>query len=187
MKRVCICMALLAVLFTARAQSKASIGIKAGANFSTWTGAPILDVQFRNSFHAGILANLPLNKNLSLQPEMIYADEGTKIPDGKVLMSYVKVPLLVRYQHVTGFHIEAGPQLGVRVRAKSKMKDNPEEDAANQIYPVETSLAAGFGFQWSPNWDVSLRYNAGLSVIGYSENKIRSCAIAVGLAYMFRR
>lgn len=187
MKRVCICMAFMAVLLAARAQSKASIGIKAGANFSAWTGAPIFDVQLRNSFHAGILANLPLNKNLSLQPEMIYSDEGTKIPGGKILMSYVKVPLLVRYQHITGFHIEAGPQLGLRMRAKSKMKDNPEEDATNQIYPIEASLAAGFGFQWSPDWDISLRYNAGLSVIGYSDNKIRSSAIAVGIAYMFRR
>lgn len=187
MKKVCICVALLAVLFGAQAQSKAGIGVKAGANFSTWTGPEMLGVDIRTSYHAGVFARVPVNNHFLLQPEILFSNEGTTIPEVKVVIQYIKIPLLLRYQHTSGFHAEAGPQLGFRVKAKMVYDNAPKEDAKNVINPMEASFVTGLGFQWSPNWDISLRYNAGISLVGEGDGKIRNNVIAVGIAYQFHR
>jgi hypothetical protein len=187
MKRVCICIVLLTAFFTASAQSKASLGIKAGANFSTWTGPEMLGVDIRTSYHAGVFGRVPVNNHFQLQPEILFSNEGTTIPEVDVVIQYIKIPLLFRYQHTSGFHAEAGPQLGFRVKATMVYDNAPKEDAKNVINPMETSLATGLGFQWSPNWDISLRYNAGISLVGEGDGKIRNNTIGISLAYQFNR
>lgn len=187
MKRVCICVVLLAVLFTARAQSKVSFGLKAGGNFSTWTGSSILEVDIRTSYHAGVLALVPVSKNFLFQPEILFSNEGTTIPEGDAVVHFIKLPLLFRYQHTSGFHAEAGPQIGLRLKATIVSDDLPDIDAKNVVNPMETSWATGLGFQWSHNWDISLRYNAGISLVGEGEDKVRSSVIGVSIAYLFQR
>jgi hypothetical protein len=186
MKKVCICVALLAMAFCGQAQSKVNIGVKAGGNFSTWTGYSINDVDIRSSYHAGVFAQVSVSKSFLLQPEILFSNEGTTFEKGKIVVHYIKMPLLFRYQHVSGFHMEAGPQLGFRLKATAMFDGDPDQDAKNIVNPLETSLSTGLGFQWSPDWDVSLRYNAGLSLVAEGEDKIRTSVIGLSLAYRFR-
>jgi hypothetical protein len=186
MKKVCICIGLMAALFISQAQTKASFGLKAGANFSTWTGHGQNGSELRTGFHAGVLANLPVNKDFFLQPELLFSDEGVAFPEGKYVVHYIKMPILFGYRHPTGFHVETGPQIGVLLDAKTKVKGSPDQDMKEFVNPLEASWATGFGFQWKAGWNVSARYNLGLSKLGEGDTKIRSQVLGVSIAYLLR-
>ena len=100
------------------AQSIFSFGVKAGANFSTFSGKGAEGSDALIAPHAGGLVNFAATNadgffKYVVQAEILYSMQGVKSGNDKTTLSYINVPIMVqRYIDASGFYIETGPQAG---------------------------------------------------------------------------
>lgn len=166
MKKVLIAILVLMMASTSFAQ-RYSVGAKGGVNFSNFTGGDFKDVDKKMlvGFHLGGYLNLGFGDNLSLQPEALFSTQGVKIKDAgeetDLKVSYINIPVLLKYKSDGGFYIEAGPQVGFKV--SEDVGDNSMEDFAKGL---DLSLAGGLGFQSKGPFGIGARYTAGISKVG---------------------
>lgn len=62
----------------AQEASFARLGLKAGINYANYTGSDVNTDAITN-FHAGLLVELKIFKNFSLQPELFYSTQGASL------------------------------------------------------------------------------------------------------------
>jgi len=164
MKKVIFCLALL--ICTASCAQNFSAGIKAGANFSNFTGGNFEAVKKKAiaGFHGGVFMNFSFGA-LFLQPEVLISTQGARIDsfsrsyDWKV--TYVNVPVLLKYRLAGGFYLEAGPQLGFKVG--EEVSDESIKDFAKGL---DLSAAAGLGLQTKGGLGIGARCLVILSKAG---------------------
>ncbi|HEX8328516.1 MAG TPA: porin family protein [Hymenobacter sp.] len=176
---------LVACASTARAQEAAPssddnhFGIKAGASLSNFVGKDVQNSDNLFGFHAGFVANVALGERFSIQPELLYSIKGakTEVSAGTTTfqrtqsLHYVELPILVKAKF-SQFFVEAGPQAGVLVRAKSKTEGGSMEGSISnkdEYGDVDFGYVAGLGYQLESGPMVGLRYNGGLSNVDASE------------------
>ncbi|CAM3026204.1 PorT family protein [Chryseobacterium flavum] len=112
-------------------------GIKAGGNSAYMSQQSFGLNSQKLGFHAGVLVNIPISKQFSLQPEVLYNQMGardvaysteevqgattikTKGQD-KLTMNYISVPVMVQMKPFEGFYIEAGPEFSYFLNGKTK-------------------------------------------------------------------
>lgn len=141
-------------------------GLKAGANFSNFTGGDFDAVKKKAivGFHGGGFLNFSFGK-LSLQPEVLISTQGARIDsanksyDWKV--TYATVPVLLKYRTESGFYLEAGPQVGFKL--SENVSDETIKDFAKAL---DLSATAGLGFQTKGGLGIGARYLVGLSKVG---------------------
>ncbi|MBS9463719.1 PorT family protein [Flagellimonas sp. 389] len=144
----------IVLLFDSNAQ-ETKFGFRAGANFSNlkfvsdFGGA--MSEGATNPF-AGILLDVTLSEKLHLQPEALFSIAGAR--DAGI--TYVNVPLLLKYYVVEGFNIMAGPQLGILVDA---------ENGTEVLKSTNFVLNVGLGYDLPMGLFFDARYNFGLSNI----------------------
>ena len=98
MKKVLIVLLLCFGMSTVNAQMF-KFGLKAGANFSNLEGDGV-DGSTYTSYHFGAVLEFKLLENLSLQPELLYSSQGTKVNEeslDKINYNYVTVPVLAKF------------------------------------------------------------------------------------------
>ncbi len=164
MKKTILAFALL--ITTASFAQNFSGGIKAGANFSNFTGGDFDAVKKKAivGFHGGGFLNFSFGA-LSLQPEVLVSTQGARIDsanksyDWKV--TYATIPVILKYRTATGFYLEAGPQVGFKL--SENVSDETIEDFAKGL---DLSAAAGLGFQTKGGLGIGARYLVGLSKVG---------------------
>ncbi|WP_026463347.1 porin family protein [Adhaeribacter aquaticus] len=103
------------------APRNAGFGIKGGLNFANihgdHTGAyPELDGF--TSFHFGTFAQFSLGSAFSLQPEVLYSQQGFKTNNMLNRLDYINVPLLLGFRVLDNITIQAGPQASLLLTAK---------------------------------------------------------------------
>lgn len=143
------------------------LGIKGGVNISNFTGGNFEDLDKKSlvGFHAGGFVSFFFGDNFALQPEVLFSSQGAKLEDAgqkrNLKVSYVNVPVMLKYRFTGGFYLEAGPQIGFKVSEKT---DNmPIDDFAKS---TDLSVAGGLGFHSSSGLGIGARYTAGLSKVG---------------------
>jgi len=159
-------LALTLLITTASFAQNFSGGIKAGANFSNFTGGDFDAVKKKSivGFHGGGFLNFSFGA-LSLQPEVLVSTQGARIDsanksyDWKV--TYATIPVILKYRTVSGFYLEAGPQVGFKL--SENVSDETIEDFAKGL---DLSAAAGLGFQTKGGLGIGARYLVGLSKVG---------------------
>jgi hypothetical protein len=184
MKKFIIALTFMTNLYVANAQSNVKFGLKAGANFSTWTGQQAAGSSLRPGFHAGGFAAIPVNASLAFKPELLLSSEGIKVASNKYIVDYIRLPLLLQYRHASGFELETGPQLGFAIKGKLKT-DVEETDIKNQLPPLEASWGIGVGYALKSGPGFNIRYNFGISELGSKENSLKTAVISAGLFYVF--
>jgi hypothetical protein len=184
MKKIIVLLTLMTSLYFAKAQSRVQFGLKAGANFSGWTGEQAAGSSLKPGFHAGGFASIPLNASLAFKPELFFSGEGIKTASASYAVDYIKVPILLQYRHSSGFQIETGPQLGLLLSAKLK-SNGEEEDIKHQFLPLDASWATGFGYSLKSGLGFNLRYSFGLSKFASNEQPLRTAVISGGVSYVF--
>lgn len=184
MKKITVVLILMTNLYFAKAQSGVQFGLKAGANFSGWTGQLATGSSLRTGFHAGGFAAIALNASFAIKPELFFSSEGIKVANTKYIIDYVRLPILLQYRHSSGFQMETGPQLGLLISGKLK-SDVEETDVKNQFPPLEASWGIGLGFSLKSGPGFTLRYNFGLSKFGSNDDPFRTAVISAGLTYAF--
>ena len=182
---------LLTVFSLAAANAQVQFGVKAGANFSTFTGENTDDAKTKVGFNAGALVALPLFNEFTLQPEVVYSGQGFKVDDqgisGTFNANYLNVPVLFKYNNPTGFFLQTGPQIGFLMSAKVK-SGGQTEDEKDLFNSTDFSWAFGLGYLVkSVNVGIDARYNLGLSNIAKDsgDEKVKNSVFQVGLFYLF--
>lgn len=130
-------------------------GVKAGANFAKLDGDG-LDGDNLTSFHVGALLELNVFENFSLQPEVMYSSQGTKIDDEDIKLDYLSVPVLAKFYLISDkLSLEAGPQFSFLVN-----DDVPETFETKSF---DFAAIGGLGFNVTNNIFVQARYVVGLT------------------------
>ncbi len=141
------------------------VGIKAGANFSNFSGSNLQNVKSNTNigFHAGLLTNLKFGPVFSLQPELLVSSQGAKLENAgqseNFKVTYAVLPIMLKLRSTGGLYVEAGPQFGLKVGDKIS---GINTDVKN----LDASLAAGVGYHGNSGFGIGARYIAGLSKVG---------------------
>ena len=163
MKKLVVVILLSVVSCAAFAQAQVAIGIKAGVNVSK-LNTDDFESSSITSFHGGAFALFKFTV-IGIQPELLFSQQGTKIDDvnfgkGDLKMSYMTVPVMVKFYFPGGFNIQAGPQFGFLNSAE--FDGNDVEDSFKS-----SDITANVGLAWDAPFGLVLdaRYNFGLSDI----------------------
>ncbi|WP_312992230.1 porin family protein [Chryseobacterium flavum] len=173
-------------------------GIKAGGNLSSVTAS---DSKSQFGFHAGAFVNIPVSEAFSIQPEVLYSQQGAKakgsyssggitVTNMKQTLGYINVPVMVQYNATPEFYLEAGPEFGLLVSAKAKGDVNGSTYKADNKDSFETfnfGLGIGLGYKFTSNLGVNVRYIAGLSNIVKNglDDGTKNMNFQLGLNYYF--
>jgi hypothetical protein len=184
-------MALAAILITVTANAQhINVGFKAGLNIYNINNNNNVEYDAKNGFHAGLIGHIHLAKQLALQPEITFSAQGAKYTfagvETKLNLDYINVPFMFQYMFDNGFRIQAGPQVGFLVSAKSET-NNTSVDFENNLKPVDFSLGTGVSYVFvSSGFGVDARYNIGLSNINDNSSvKSTNNGFQLGVFYLF--
>ncbi|WP_281233167.1 porin family protein [Flavobacterium gelatinilyticum] len=169
---------------------KILLGLKAGLNISTLTLDEIeLNSLSKTGFTAGLMAEIPLIKKLSVQPEIMYSRQGVKITysdeevtnskyKSTISLNYLNIPVMLKYYILQGFSLQAGPQLGILLKAENKSYDNFLGYENNEKYNlseysngVDASVNFGLGYQFKNKFYADVRYNISYTDVFKNANK----------------
>jgi hypothetical protein len=193
MKKIILsAIAIMAFAFSNAQETR--FGIKGGLNLSNIVGGDIDNNKTLVGFHVGGLAEIHIVEKFFIQPELLFSTQGAKFDgpfgtDGDIKLNYLNIPVLAKYYIVDKkFNVEAGPQLGVLLSAKSN-----GEDFKDYTRSTDFGFNLGAGYSFTDNFSVGLRYTIGLSPI--SDNDIddseeyydsaKNSNLQLSLAYKF--
>lgn len=161
---------------------KVKLGVKAGLNISSLTfDESELSSSSKTGFTAGLMVEIPVAKNFSLQPELLYSQQGTKTSffdqdvtnsnfKGTIELNYLNIPLMLKYYVIKGLSLQTGPQIGLLLKANSKYQDNflgyeNQESFNLKKYSsgIDTSINFGLGYQFKDKFYTDFRYNISYS------------------------
>ena len=169
---------------------RVSLGIKGGVNVYNIHDNNNTSYDPRIGYNFGVLGHIHISRQFALQPEIVYSAQGaqlkTTLGTAKYNLDYINVPILFQYMWDNGFRIEAGPQIGFLVSAKSKINDISTDNKEN----VETiELAASFGASYihpATGFGIDARYNLGLTNIDKTNNaNSTNRGLQLGVFYIF--
>lgn len=182
-------LAALMITGTAHAQHM-NVGIKGGLNVYNIYNDNNTEADSKLSFHAGLLAHIHLSQQFAFQPGLIYSVQGSQRTvagtDVKLNLNYLNVPLFLQYMFDNGFRLQAGPQLGLLLSAKSNI-DNTDFDVTNNYEKTDLGIGIGIGYvNPSTGFGIDARYNHGFANInaGGSINSFNR-GYQVGVFYLF--
>jgi hypothetical protein len=154
--------------------AQVQFGIKAGLNLSNLitsglTFASGASFSPRADLNGGVMVSLPLIASFYLQPELNYSGQGQSFSNpmakGTINYNYLNLPVLLKYQHVSGIFAETGPQIGFLLSAKGK-RDGYASYDLNESQSIDFSWAFGIGYKLhSIPIGIDLRYNLGLTTV----------------------
>lgn len=168
-----------------------NFGVKGGLNFYNISNDNSSKYDMKTGIHLGVLGHIHLDKSIAVQPELVYSSQGAKYTAGgidyKLKLGYINLPVMLQYMFNNGFRLEAGPQVGFLVSAKTE-GDNKTVDVKSGYKTVEFGVGLGAGYiKPSTGLGVGLRYNAGLSNINENTSlKTTNGGFQLSLFYQFK-
>jgi len=162
---------IFASLSTTVAQSKLGFGLKGGINIAnqTTTGEG-LNVNLENilRFHAGAYLNYFVLDKLAIQPELLVSGKGSKWDDPyintKDLLTYIDIPLMIRYQPLKLLNIHAGTQFGYLISAlQEDLAGGEKVDIKDWYNKADMGIVLGAEANLPYNINLTVRYILGLS------------------------
>lgn len=135
-------------------------GPMAGVNFSDMTGDTNSD-GLLFGFHLGFLVNFGVTDYFMVEPQMLYSTKGASFDKYDLNLSYIEIPIWLRYQLSSGLNFNVGPYAGILVSAKAD-----DDDSKDYYKGLDYGLAAGLGYQFSSGLGLMASYSAGMADIG---------------------
>lgn len=178
MKKTIVLLVMLGSIACLNAQT-VKFGLKAGANFANLEGNNV-EGSIYTSFHFGALLEVKLLENLSLQPELLYSSQGTRVDEAAlddINYNYITVPVLAKfYLTKNKLSFEAGPQFSFLVN------ENVQEQFEGETF--DFALAGGLGYNITEHFLIQARYVAGLTE-ATKNAEIKNRTIQLSLGYRF--
>ncbi|GGD29742.1 porin family protein [Flavobacterium orientale] len=176
MKKIMLSILAVVAFGTANAQD-VTFGVKAGANFSNFTGD--FDTDGRTGFYIGGLADFAISEKFHVQPELLYSMEGGDTDGFDAGVNYLRVPIMAKYYVAEGFSLQAGPSVAFKI-------GTVEEEFDEAVKSIDFGLGLGAGYELSGGLFFDLRYNLGLANISDIEGAdAKNTNLQVGLGYRF--
>ena len=166
-----------------------NLGIKGGLNYFNVHNDDGTKYDSRFGYHFGLLGHIHFDNHFAIQPEIVYSAQGAKntIDNGstKYNLDYINAPVLFQYMFDNGFRLQAGPQVGFLIGAKSK--NNDVTDIKDNYKPIDFSVSIGASYIFPPTgFGIDARYNLGLSNINEnSAVKSTNRGVQLGIFYIF--
>lgn len=172
-------------------KNKSTAGIKGGYNLSSVSFDGTSETDKLHGFHLGVFVESYIGNHLSIQPEILYSQQGYKIIDNSGTytqkLDYLNVPLMLKLYPVKSFFLEAGPQIGFSISHKETFDagfvlydTNEEFEPSNFDWGVNV----GAGFKSDAGVSLGARYHLGQSDI-YDNDKPKNRIIQIYLAFEF--
>ncbi|WP_406682939.1 PorT family protein [Seonamhaeicola sp. MEBiC1930] len=179
----------LLVIFSMQSQ-QTQFGVKGGLNISNLTG-DTYGLNSKTAFHFGVLAEIPLSDILAIQPELLFAAQGSKADSDQLKLNYFNIPVMAKYYATNEISIEVGPQFGFLLTANSEIDD--EGDIKDDLNQFDFGINFGIGFKADKGLNLGFRYNLGLANVYndlldyFSEDdfKAHNSVFQLFVAYMF--
>lgn len=161
---------IISALLPLNAQSKVGLGIKAGINISdqvtSGTGENV-NIQSILRFHGGAYFTYSVLDKLAVQPELLFSGKGSDWDDPaynvKDLLTYIDIPVLIRYQLVKIVNIHAGPQFAYLLSATQKDKSSGDVINIDDYYKKpDLGLVLGVEANLPYRINFTIRYVIGL-------------------------
>ena len=181
MKKVMLLVALIATMFTAKAEPESgdlTIKPMVGLNISNISDG---GGDAKVGFAFGAEAEYMINDWAGLSGGVLFSRQGSKDEDLKVHLDYINVPILANFYIYKGLSLEAGIQPGFKVNAKAKM-DGVSVDL-NDTKSVDFSIPVGVSYNFS-NFEAGLRYNISATKV-MSEVDGRNSNFMITVGYKF--
>ena len=177
------------------AQETVSFGLKGGVNFANFGGRDFfVDQETRTGFHFGGFVNVSITDKFSLQPEILYSQQGSTFEfefqtttgpsdpgigissEGFNRYEYITIPALALYEISPGLSLGGGPQLGINIKAESELTSSVQdilEESVEDLSDITETLDLGIAFNAQYDFPfgilVQARYVLGLSNIDSTE------------------
>jgi Outer membrane protein beta-barrel domain len=163
----------LVLAFTIASMQSVNAQIKfgpiAGLNISNISGNDSKNNTMLLGAHLGGLVNFSLSDNLSVEPQVLYSMKGANTDIQNVVsgtetyvyrLSYLEIPIWVRYQLESGLNFQAGPHIGILLAAEFD-----GDDAKEGLNSFDFGVGGGLGYQMENGLGFGLNYNLGLANI----------------------
>lgn len=175
--------------FTQNILNRLEFGIKAGVNVSNFTNAnfptdPLI------GYSGGATVAFKFTNNFMVQEDFLFSTQGAKIKGGAfgdqdLKLYYLSVPFLLKYRTDAGIYIEAGSQLGMKLK-----EDVAGINTNNFTQKIDMAAAGGIGYQSKMGLGIGARYIYGLSKVGNFNisnihNDFKNNSIQASIFYMF--
>ena len=127
----------------------------------------------RISFYGGALALIPVGSDdmFYLQPQIEYLSAGEKGDNNTVYANnYISVPIYFKAyfsEAESEFFGQLGPRFGFLISqdVKNPSKAIYEVDQYGKASSLDLAISAGLGFSYKRKWEVSARFDFGLTII----------------------
>lgn len=156
-------------------------------------GPDISEVSFgqpSNSIYNAYQGNTETKRKrgLFLRPGINYTSQGGKYKEdygleGKVILSYIYLPVMARYRTQGGFYAEAGLQPGFLISAKDKYEGN-SDDFKKYLKTFELGVPFGLGYEFRNGIGIGVNAIPGITNIDKMKDDPQDAAnrnFAVGL------
>jgi len=203
--------------FTTNAQDeKISLGVKGGLNIATISGLNSASSSWGGTSasnsnsprllpHLGVYSEIKIASILSFQPEILFSMKGyhqnsksssgtsSSEYDSKVTLSYIDIPLQLRFNLGKGFNILAGPYVGFLVGASGKStstatvngtssKSTSTVSSTDGFNKTQIGLNLGVGYQFDMGLSIGATWNKGFSQV-YENATNTSNVFQISVAY----
>lgn len=182
-------MILLAIsLLSTSVIGQVKFGVKGGMNISNARYSQPMDYKVGPLF--GCLAECSLNENVAFQAELVYSKEGAEDEyvesfygwSGKIKetlkVTYLNVPLLLRYKLGKGFKLFGGTQIGFLLEADQVIEfvnssyDPEVKNLTDEMNSCNVSLCFGTSWEAKCGLGFDARYNIGLSNVSNQDTEL---------------
>ncbi len=189
MKKIILSVSILLALSAAVSAQSFQIGAKLGANLGKIDGE-----SFKQEYNLGYLLGgyvyLGLNKNIGIQPEILFSQTNTKIDSGfqfykpnaiigsHAHLNYLNVPILLNINASKLLTLQLGPQFSILMNKDQTLATNAGNAIKNGDFAAVLGAQLNFG-----SLKVYGRYNIGLNNLNDfgDQQKWKSQAIQLGV------
>lgn len=177
MKKTYLMVLLLGVLTISNAQQRFSRqshgGIKGGYNLSAVSFDGDGETAQRHGFHIGVYGESFINENFSVQPELLFSQQGYKIENSSGTftqkLNYINLPLMFKAYPSHNFFLETGPQIGFAVTHKEEYDGVFSGSEEFEPDSFDWGMNFGAGLKTDSGVSIGVRYHLGLGDLYDSE------------------
>lgn len=192
MKKIIFAAAALVMCTATLSAQNFDWGIKGGMNLANLT--KIDDSKVKPSIFIGGFANFEVIDNLlSIQPEVLYSRQGAYFKEGGVKewrrLNYLNIPIMCKLELIDNLTLDLGPQFGIMLNSKAKIKDGGTtiKRSIRGLKNFDVSFGMGLSYRICPLFDVSARYNLGLTkVTDIGRDKAKNSVFQIGAGFWWR-
>lgn len=173
--------AMFVIAVAVNAQGGFRLGIKGGLNLNQIQGVSFND-GFNYGYHLGGFAEIDFTKKIGIQPEVLWNQSNSQMSgqfatlypsitnpntlNQDVVLNYLSIPILLRYNLGSMFSIVAGPQFGILTNKNQNILQNGQKAFSDGDF----SMVAGLQVNLKA-LRLYGRYNVGMKNINQIDQK----------------